>query len=157
MISGRTAMIVAVLAFAGAAAWLTIGRDHGPAGILPYRDDAVLAVGAAIYADHCASCHGANLEGEPAWEFRRPDGRLPAPPHDETGHTWHHTDAQLFFMTKYGVAALVGEGYESDMPAYAGILDDPQIVAVLAYIKSRWPEEIRQWHDALNRLSDAGG
>ena len=27
---------------------------------------------------------------------------LPAPPHNETGHTWHHPDEMLFAITKYG-------------------------------------------------------
>lgn len=32
-------------------------------------------------------------------------------------------------------------GYESDMPAFGGILSDDEIRAVLAFIKSTWPEE----------------
>ena len=157
MLAGRKAIILAVLAFGGAALWLTLAREESPAGFLPYLDARVVAQGARIYEAHCAACHGENLEGEADWEIRRPDGRLPAPPHDETGHTWHHPDAQLFFMTKYGVAPLVGEGYQSDMPAYEGVLDDAEIIAVLAFIKSRWPEEIRHWHNDLNRLTDSGG
>lgn len=43
--------------------------------------------GAMTYAEACASCHGADLEGQPEWHTRGPDGRLPAAPHDETGHT----------------------------------------------------------------------
>ncbi len=43
--------------------------------------------GHLLYLAHCASCHGANLEGEPRWKVRRDDGRLPAPPHDASGHT----------------------------------------------------------------------
>jgi mono/diheme cytochrome c family protein len=97
--------------------------------------------GKLVYDRHCASCHGANLEGQPNWQKRRPNGRLPAPPHDASGHTWHHSDAALFTMVKDGLAALV-PGYESDMPAFAGTLDDRQIRDVLAYIKSRWPPAI---------------
>ena len=114
-------------------------------------DDAMLvATGREIYGEHCASCHGAALEGEPDWRKRKPNGRLPAPPHDPSGHTWHHPDAQLFELTKFGPAALVGDGYESDMPGYADVLSDREIVAVLSYIKSTWPDEIRRRHDALN-------
>jgi mono/diheme cytochrome c family protein len=93
------------------------------------------------YDQHCASCHGLNLEGQPNWQKRLPNGRLPAPPHDASGHTWHHSDAELFTMVKDGLSALV-PGYESDMPAFAGTLDDRQIRDVLAYIKSRWPPAI---------------
>ena len=48
----------------------------------------LVALGKRIYAEHCASCHGANLEGQPNWRIRKPDGRMPAPPHDSSGHTW---------------------------------------------------------------------
>tara|TARA_R110000787_G_scaffold9030_4_gene31724 strand:- start:298 stop:741 length:444 start_codon:yes stop_codon:yes gene_type:complete len=111
----------------------------------------VLAQGAAIYAKHCASCHGKNLEGQQNWRTRLPDGRLPAPPHDETGHTWHHPDELLFKLTKLGPAAVAGGNYKSDMPAYVGTLTDAEIIAVLSYIKSTWQPSIRQRHDALNQ------
>ena len=102
-----------------------------------------VAQGAKIYQQHCATCHGNNLEGQPNWKTRNGHGRLPAPPHDETGHTWHHSDQLLFELTKYGmVPPNIPEGYESDMPAYRDILSDEEIRAVLAYIKSRWPDEI---------------
>ena len=103
-----------------------------------------LALGRALYDAHCAACHGADLEGEANWRQRKPDGLLPAPPHDETGHTWHHPDPQLFFMTKFGTAALLGADYETVMTGFGDRLDDGEIRAVLAYIKSRWPENIRR-------------
>ncbi len=34
-------------------------------------------------------------------------------------------------------------GYISDMPAYGGQLGDHEIAAVLAYIKSSWPPQVR--------------
>jgi mono/diheme cytochrome c family protein len=37
------------------------------------------------------------------------------------------------------------------MPAFAGTLTDEEIWAVLAYIKSAWPEEIRKAQAAVNR------
>src|SRR5690349_14361185 len=100
------------------------------------KDPALTARGKVVYGEQCASCHGANLEGQPNWRKRLPNGRLPAPPHDATGHTWHHSDRQLF-------AAMI-PGYETDMPAYKDILSDPDIWAVLSYIESRWPPDIRQ-------------
>lgn len=115
-------------------------------------DRETVGVGARIYVTHCASCHGADLEGQPAWRDRRADGKLPAPPHDASGHTWHHPDGQLFKLTKIGPAALAkakGVTYESDMPGYQGVLSDVEIVAVLSYIKSRWPDDIRRRHDAM--------
>lgn len=103
-----------------------------------------VASGEDVYRQHCASCHGARLEGQADWRIRKPDGRLPAPPHDRTGHTWHHPDEHLFRMTKLGLKPpLAPDGYESDMPAFDESLTDEQIWAVLAFIKSRWPAEIR--------------
>ena len=97
-----------------------------------------LARGQKIYAQHCAACHGANLEGQPNWRSPLPNGRMPAPPHDESGHTWHHTDAVLFGITKYGLVNYAPPGYQSDMPAYAGKLSDDEIRAVLSFIQSHW-------------------
>jgi mono/diheme cytochrome c family protein len=100
---------------------------------------AKVAAGGKRYAQHCASCHGVNLEGHPDWRRRLPNGRLPAPPHDESGHTWHHPDSVLFGITKNGlVPPYAPKGYESDMPAFGGKITDEEIWAVLAYIKSHW-------------------
>ena len=98
--------------------------------------------GGAIYAESCAACHGAQLKGQPDWRRRTEDGRMPAPPHDDSGHTWHHADRDLFTITKHGVGAVV-PGYESDMPAFAGLLSDDEVKAVLAYIKTSWSERER--------------
>lgn len=116
---------------------------------------AVLAEGETLYGEHCAACHGAELEGQPDWQVPLPSGRLPAPPHDPSGHTWHHPDNVLFEITKRGTAAVVGGGYESDMPAFDGILSDDQIRAVVAYIKSTWPERERAYQEARTRASQA--
>ena len=88
-------------------------------------DPAQLASGQKVYAQHCAVCHGARLEGQPNWRARLPNGRMPAPPHDDSGHTWHHPDEVLFGITKHGlVPPYAPPGYESDMPAFAGKLTD---------------------------------
>lgn len=99
--------------------------------------------GRLIYIENCQACHGNKLQGQSNWQSRKADGRLPAPPHDETGHTWHHPDQVLFTLTKYGPSVMAGQGYESDMPAYDGVLSDAEIEQVLDYIKSTWPEDIR--------------
>ena len=106
-------------------------------------DTQLVDVGRRVYGNYCAACHGQNLQGQPNWRERLPTGRLPAPPHDKTGHTWHHPDAILFDIVKNGLVPgrTAPRGYESDMPAYAGILTDNEIRAVLAYIKSTWPPQ----------------
>lgn len=110
-----------------------------------------LSRGAAVYAEACASCHGAKLEGQPDWRSPGLDGRLRAPPHDATGHTWHHPDIVLFRIVKEGTAAVVGGGYESDMPGFGGDLSDAEIRAVLAYIKSTWPERERSYQERVSQ------
>jgi mono/diheme cytochrome c family protein len=103
------------------------------------RNAQQVALGARVYEQHCASCHGARLEGQANWRERLPNGRLPAPPHDESGHTWHHPDDVLFAIVKDGlVPPYAPQGYESDMPAFAGKLSEDEIWAVLAFIKSHW-------------------
>jgi mono/diheme cytochrome c family protein len=104
-----------------------------------------LELGQKIYAQHCAACHGARLEGQPDWRSRLANGRMPAPPHDDSGHTWHHRDEVLFGITKHGlVPPYAPTGYESDMPAFGGVLTDSEIRSVLAYIASSWSAEVRK-------------
>ena len=121
------------------------------AGELRPGDAVVLVEGSRIYAQNCASCHGGDLQGETNWKQPGPDGRMPAPPHDETGHTWHHDGRTLFRLVKFGPAALLdpGSSYETNMPAYDGVLEDEEILAVLSYIKSTWPDDVRQRHDEM--------
>ena len=114
-------------------------------------DPQQLEEGAQVYSKNCAVCHGADLEGQPNWRQRNDKGRLPAPPHNVRGHTWHHDDATLFGITKLGTAEFTGLDIESDMPAFKDILSDDQIRAVLAYIKSRWPARTRAQQESINR------
>ena len=108
-----------------------------------------IQLGQQLYAMNCAACHGANLQGQPDWKHRLANGRMPAPPHDVTGHTWHHSDRDLFNLTKLGVAAVMGDGYESDMPAFGEKLSDDDITAVLDYIKSTWPQRAQDSQAAI--------
>ena len=141
-VGGRTLILgVALAGLLAGAGYLAYERLLGATATAP--DSARLALGGALYGAHCAACHGAELEGEPNWRQRKPDGLLPAPPHDQSGHTWHHPDGQLFEITKRGTAALVGSDYRTAMGPFGAVLSDDEIRAVLDYIKSRWPENIR--------------
>ena len=107
-------------------------------------DPFALMEGEGIYKAECASCHGKKLEGQPEWRTRRQDGKLQAPPHDASGHPWHHPMERLVAITKFGmVPPNAPENYVSDMPAFAGKLTDQQIANVLAYIESQWSPEVR--------------
>jgi len=106
-----------------------------------------ISSGEQLYAESCASCHGANLEGQPDWRTKGPDGKLPAPPHDKTGHTWHHSDSVLFNYTKLGGTELMkqqGLDFDSGMPGFGDILSDDEIQSILEFIKSTWPERERR-------------
>lgn len=122
---------------------------------LPADDPERVAAGQAVYDAHCAACHGTALEGEPDWRSPGPDGRLPAPPHDEAGHTWHHADDVLIEIVARGTEAVVGGGYRSNMMGFDGVLSDRDIRDVLAYIRSTWPARIQEIHDDVNRSARA--
>ena len=138
---------IALLALAGGAFYWWRGTDVPR---IDPDDQAQVAEGQGVYRAQCARCHGANLEGQPNWKERQANGRLPAPPHDPSGHTWHHPDSALFGIAKHGLADFAPPGYQSDMPAFAGTLSDDQIAAVLAYIKSTWPPDIRERQARIN-------
>jgi peptide/nickel transport system substrate-binding protein len=109
-----------------------------------------VAVGAQVYVSFCAGCHGVNLEGQLNWQKRLPMGNFPAPPHDETGHTWHHADQWLFDIVKDGGQRFAPPRYRSAMPAYKDMLTDDEIWSVLAFIKSRWPASSRAHQEREN-------
>lgn len=129
--------------------WITL-LVWGEAALAQTPDQQTLLEGQALYSTNCASCHGANLEGQPDWRRRLDTGRMPAPPHDASGHTWHHSYDDLFAITKGGVGAVV-PGYESDMPAFAETLSDAEINAILDYIISTWPPRQRAFFDEVTR------
>src|SRR3546814_13270378 len=91
--------VVGVVMIGAAAILYSTMRPSGPAFIDP-ADQTLVMQGKVIYANNCAACHGASLQGQPNWRERMPSGKLPAPPHDKTGHTWHHPDAMLVDMVK---------------------------------------------------------
>ncbi len=142
MISG---LVVAVVAVAFAWWWVrSVAIGANP------HDPQQVTLGRTVYAQHCADCQGDRLQGQPKWRERLPNGRLPAPPHDETGHTWHHADQQLLGFTKHGLTPYVPGGYESDMPAFGEVLTNNEIWAVLAFIKHSWPLEFLARQERIN-------
>lgn len=113
-----------------------------------------IVAGERLYQQQCSSCHGANLEGQQDWQTPNEDGVLPAPPHDASGHTWHHDDAILFEYTKLGGrGALAIRGmpdFNSGMPAFEGTLTDEEIWDILGYIRSTWPERVQEAQASRN-------
>lgn len=154
-LSLRTVVALSLFAISACAS-----ADTGTDGVLTTlkADDLkVVAAGELVYQARCAACHGVEMEGQPNWRQRDDAGMLPAPPHDASGHTWHHADDLLFEITKYGAAVVINDpDYQSNMPVYENVLSDEEIIAVLSYIKNSWPEEQRSWQDEVNGTRDDG-
>lgn len=105
--------------------------------------DEIRASGQVLYAQHCAACHGIIGEGQFPEHPMQPDetGRIGAPPHNENGHTWHHSDDLIISYILDGGMGQPEVFYE--MPAFGSILSHDEAHTILAYIKSLWTEEQR--------------
>ncbi len=142
-----------------AAALVGCGPDAGP-GIapsppepvpsvspLPTLDPDDVALGRQVYLQNCASCHGANAQGAPSWTQPDARGNLPPPPHDDSGHTWRHGDAELAGIIRNGMRDVFNRTPELTMPPFEDRLSDEEIVAVIAYFKSLWSDEHRRFQE----------
>jgi S-disulfanyl-L-cysteine oxidoreductase SoxD len=114
------------------------------------NDAAVVKEGKQLYARACASCHGRRLQGQLLWQVRDEFAGQRAPAHDQTGHTWQHSDDELFYITKFGRFSTTPPSAKSYMPAYGQSLSDDQILATIAYIKATWPLGLRVSQALLN-------
>ena len=154
----RYSVLIAVLIVLAAGAFYFGAGDRRRAeSRIDVRDPAQIDRGRVVYEQRCAVCHGQRLEGQPNWRVRLPNGRLPAPPHDDTGHTWHHPDGVLFAIVKNGlVPPYAPAGYPSDMPAFGQVLSDEDIRAVLAYIENHWSGEVAKIREEMLAQSRGG-
>ena len=84
--------------------------------------------GVQLYAANCQVCHGDR-------EAQGSTGR--APPHNDTGHTWHHPDAQLKDWVLNGK-------FPGAMPPFRDALTEEQVDTILSYIKTWWTTEQRE-------------
>ena len=110
----------------------------------------MIARGKIIYESYCVSCHQVNLVGAENWKGLDQDGHRKAPPLNGTGHTWHHDDASLHNIIKYGLAKIV-KSYDGKMLGFEDNLKDQDIDSVLAYIKSFWPDDVYQQQINLSK------
>ena len=110
----------------------------------------MIARGKTIYQNNCISCHQVNLVGVENWKDLDEDGHRKSPPLNGTGHTWHHDDATLHNIIKYGLVKLV-KNYQGKMLGYEDKLKDKDIDSVLAYIKSFWPDDMYQHQINLSK------
>jgi mono/diheme cytochrome c family protein len=153
VIAARRILPISAAGLLAAAAALTYGAASGgspPAHFADAADPTLVALGKHVYMEYCASCHGRALQGQPLWQLDDAFAGRRAPAQDQTGHTWQHADEDLFRKTKDGRFPTQPADAVSPMPAFATILDDRQILAALAFIKSRWPVGIRVMQALLN-------
>lgn len=122
----------------------TIAQDT----IAQTEQAALLALGKEVYMTNCASCHGPEGEGQPNWKIPDANGVRPAPPHDSSGHTWHHSDSQLLDIIVNGSSSP-----SSTMIGYEDILTQAEIEASLTYIKTFWGEQELQYQTDVTKQS----
>ena len=149
------AVLLAVVAVSSAAAGCgAAGPSADEAAALPAGEVGQRS-GAQIFAATCAACHGERGEGASDWKVRDEDGRLPPPPLNGDGHTWHHANGVLYRIVRDGGATF---GAGSNMPAFGETLTREEIIAVLEYIKTLWAGKTQDGlaiGDAQGQLSEA--
>jgi len=126
-----------------------------PAGIIPtesfskYSLSSRIEKGKKLFAQNCSSCHGVEGVGQnpesPNGGMLDEGGYL-APALNGTGHAWHHPNSVLFKTIKHGSIAS-----DSSMRAFSNRLSDKEIVMIIHYFKSLWPDPIREKHSNLNK------
>ncbi len=108
------------------------GSNEGTRSPIPTAHP-LIERGAVLYQANCQSCHGGATGGK---------GTDIPPPHNANGHTWHHPDQQLTEIILDGFSFSVGP---QKMPAFKDKLSEEDVKAVLAYIKTWWTPEQREW------------
>ena len=126
---------------------ISYSHSHFP---ITRDSELMIARGKIIYQNNCISCHQVNLVGVENWKELDEDGHRKSPPLNGSGHTWHHDDATLHNIIKYGLVKLV-KNYQGKMLGFEDKLKDKDIDSVLAYIKSFWPDDMYQHQINLSK------
>lgn len=149
------AVLLLVAVASGAAAGCGTGEPSADEAAALPAGEAGQRSGTQIFAAVCATCHGEQGEGANDWKVRGEDGRLPPPPLNGDGHTWHHADGVLYRIVRDGGATF---GAGSNMPAFGETLTREEIIAVLEYIKTLWAGKTQDGlaiGDAQRQISEA--
>ena len=127
-----------MVATVGLLVWLVtpLVTSTGPDEALPHAyagranpragDPAAAAVGAVLFQDNCASCHGTHADGHGAAAV----GLVPPPANLETGEVVpRHSDAYLYYRISEGKPGTA-------MPSFHGALGESERWALVAYLRS---------------------
>ena len=136
----------------------TLVNQYGtPIPAVPTLDATQIADGKQVYQQKCLVCHGENGVGAPNWNVPDANGNFPPPPHDDTGHTWHHPDRVLYETIRDGMRDPLRPDSPLRMPAFGTALSDAEIRAVIVYFKSLWNREHQeyQWMRTTEDLQPA--
>lgn len=152
--SFRVVLIILLLGLAGFATGTVYAMYSTSAAaknsFLQWNDPIVTSAGRTLYSTNCASCHG--MPDRMAAQVIDASGKAP-PLHDASGHTWQHPDYALFRLVRDGIAVANCAPIDPElMPKFKGIVTDTELVAILSYIKSTWPEAVRSDHDQVNMM-----
>ena len=147
LVFGTLILILAGCALAGAPTPApTLVNQYGtPVPAVPTLDAAQVARGKQVYQTKCASCHGTNAGGAPNWNVPDTNGNYPPPPHNDDGHTWHHSDRVLYEMIRDGMRDPLRPDSPLRMPAFGDTLSDADVHAVIAYFKNLWNREHQEF------------
>ncbi len=118
-------------------------------------DSEQITQGRVYYEETCAKCHGISGEGMFPEAPLEPDasGRYGAPPHNSTGHTWHHTDELLLRYVLEGGFADLSNFYP--MPRWDDLYDREKAALIIAYIKTMWTDEQRIYQHHMTAEEEA--
>ena len=115
-------------------------QEVSPTISLEQGSNQFIARGAQLYAASCQVCHGDQ------------DGRgvtSGASTHNQTGHTWHHPDAQLKDWILNGK-------FPGAMPSFTGVLTEEEVDTILSHIKSWWTlDQLESQADISRRYQEA--
>ena len=108
-----------------------------------------VAQGAALYAMHCANCHGPQGVGQnPADPFGSADPAVGfvAPALDGQGHCSAHTPAELMTLVRQG-SSVPG----SPMLGFGEKLSEAEQRSMVSYLFSLWPRPIQRIYEQQHR------
>ncbi len=99
-------------------------------------DPKILQQGKTLFLKNCSQCHGDKAQGAAEWRKPGPDGKYLPPPLNGTAHAWHHPTEVLMEIIKEGTLP------DGNMPSWEGKLSESEIMAVISWLQSLWPDKI---------------